>query len=585
MKTRLYRLLSILMVLVLALIFSACGQEKITSNNTSTPEATIQATTESSKTSEPEKVGYQKPAKDVTLQIFSMATNSSGIQNDPLAKYMQDKFGIIVDWLPAAGDTAVQKLQAMMAAGELPDLVCFHDVTQASDAINAKLLMPLDENMDKLPNLAKNADKSLAYFRDTIGNGKTYVVGQGINTAIFEGLANWQINLRWDLYKKIGMPAINTMYDLIPILKEMQKLEPKNSSGKKVYGVSLWPDWDGNSLFITSEFTSFYGVETWAGYAEYNAVTDTVGNQLADDSWYKKGIKFFYDLNKAGLLDPDSLTQRFDNGRSKYQDGRALMAFHSWVSGGFNGVEGNDEKLVGFVPFYPKDMKVLLDQSSPIGVYPWSIGNPKEKKEQALKFLDFWFSIDSSSIINNGFEGEDWVMKDGVPTVTEKGLADLDSGVHAKNYAFYSHPGLFGGFYNEATKLPLSRNYWPQIEDRAPVLKLTQDWRKTLNIKTPFDGMDKTNNTAIRIAYGLIPPLSEDINAMLGKIAPIVKEAGWKMVFAKNEAEFEKLWKDMQTKAEGLGLQQVYEAGVKAFEQTRQNTEKYGDKTIIGINK
>ena len=46
-------------------------------------------------------------AAPTTLQIFSMATNSSGIQNDPLATYMKDNLNLIVDWLPVAGETAV----------------------------------------------------------------------------------------------------------------------------------------------------------------------------------------------------------------------------------------------------------------------------------------------------------------------------------------------------------------------------------------------------------------------------------------------------------------------------------------------
>lgn len=526
---------------------------------------------------------------ETTLQVFSMPTNGSGIQSDPLAQYMADELGLVIDWLPAAGETANQKLQAMMAAGDLPDLICFHNFNQAQEAIDAGLLIPLDEHLDKMPNLAKNAGKSLDYFADTLGDGTAYVVGQGINNAVFNGNANWAINLRWDLYKKIGMPPINTMDDLVEILGQMQALEPETPDGKKTYGVSMWPDWDGNSIFMASEHHSFYGAETWDAYAEYNAATGQIVNQLSDESYYKKGLEFFFKLNQAGLLDPDSLTQRFDNARAKYESGRALMSFHGWVSSRYNTAmaengKTNNENGRGFVSMYPKDMTVLVDQSSPVGNYTWAIGNDKNL-DAALKFLDFWFSVDSASIIRNGIEGIDWVMKDGKPWVTEKGMADLDSGAHAKTYAFYTHPGLESGFYNEKTGMPISRGYWPQIADRAPENPVVQDYYATMGISNPFDGFDPVKNTSIRIAYNLRPTLDDDTKALIAKIAPIVKTASWQMVFAEDEAEFERLWDEMQEKANGLGLQQVYQKGVEVVKATLERTELYGDTTIIGINK
>lgn len=526
---------------------------------------------------------------ETTLQIFSMPTNGSGIQSDPFAQYMKDELGLVVDWLPAAGETANQKLQAMMAAGDLPDLICFHKINQAQEAIDAGLLIPLDDHLDKMPNVEMNGKKSLKYFADTLGDGTAYVVGQGINNAVFNGNANWAINLRWDLYKEIGMPPINTMDDMISILSQMQALEPETADGKKTYGFSFWPDWDGNSVFMASEYHSFYGAETWDAYAEYNAATGRITNQLSDESYYKKGLEFFFKLNQAGLLDPDSLTQRFDNARSKYESGRALMSFHGWVSGAYNNAVGengktNNENGKGFVSMYPRDMKVLVDQSSPVGEYAWGIGNNKNL-DAALKFLDFWLSVDSASIIKNGFEGVDWVMKDGKPWVTEKGLEDYDSGAHSKTYAFYTHTGLESGFYNERTGMPLGREYWPQIVDRIPDNPVIRDYYNAMGISNPFDGFDPVENTSIRIAYSLRPTLDDDTKALIAKIAPIVKTASWKMVFAEDKAEFESLWDEMQEKARGLGLQEVYEKGVEIVEATLERTKVYGDTTIIGINK
>ena len=478
----------------------------------------------------------------------------------------------------------------MMAAGELPDLVCFHNHNQASDAIKANLLTPLDSYLSKMPNVSKNGATSLAYFRDTLGGGKTYLIGQGIGKTVFTGGFNYSVNLRWDLYKKIGKPALNSMDDLIPMLQAMQKIEPTTPDGKKVYGFSLWPDWDGDSTLMSVAYTGFYGVETWDAYAEYDSVTGKTVNQLSDESMYKKALAFLFRANQAGLMDPDSITQRFENARAKFKDGRTLFAPWSWVGNvAYNTAAGADGKTnedsgKGYVSMFPKNMKTHLEQSSPIGYYPWAIGKTK-KLDDALKFLDFWFSVESSSIIANGMEGTDWVMKDGVPTITEKGIADMDSGAHAKAMAFYTHPGLLSGFYNDKTGFPIGRGFWPQVLNRAPTSKIEQDYYANMGISNIFDGFDLKTHSSKRIAYNLKPVMDDDTKALISKISPIVKTASWQMIFAKSEAEFESIWKDMQAKANGLGLDKVYKTGIDILQETFKRTQKYGDPEVIVVLK
>ena len=176
-------------------------------------------------------------------------------------------------------------------------------------------------------------------------------------------------------------------------------------------------------------------------------------------------------------------------------------------------------------------------------------------------------------------------MEDGRPVLTEKGLADLESGDHGKTYAFYTHPGLDGTFYNEYTGEPISNGYWQSRREIKTDNLLTLDYLETLDIEQPIDQLDKDKNLAIRQAYSLVPTLDDDTNAILSKISPIVKENSWKMIFAENEDEFEALWDDMQDKAEGLGLQEVLDAGDAALEVLAENEAKYGDRTVINLNK
>ena len=587
------RIFCAIIAMTMLVALTACRNEEEVENNSQTTEQKVTETANNTDTeagsAEEDVYTYVKPDEDVTIDVFSMCTNGSGIQDDPLADYMQNEFGLIINWQPAAGDTGKQKLSAMMAAGDLPDVVGFHtdELEAAADSAEAGLLIDLSTKADMLPNVIKYGEKSMDYFADSLGGGTKYFVGQGISNSILQGDLNWAISLRWDLYKEIGMPEIGTMNDLIPILQQMQALEPETEDGKKVYGMSFWPDWDGAAIFMPSEYMGLYGVEIRPGYTEYYAATGETKNSLADGSMYYQALKFFYDINQAGLLDPDSLSQRYENAKSKYEAGRALMAFHGWVTRSYNSVEGNDEAGKGFVSLYPEDATILVDQSASTGIYPYGISSTSKKEEYALKFLDFYFSTEYCSISCNGLEGETWEMVDGSPVLTELGWELNNSGELAKTYSFYTHPGLDSTYYDEYKGEPISNSYWNStIEASASNLNnVTKDYYETLGIAQPIDQLDYDKNLIIRQAYGLVPTLDDDTSAILSKITPIVIESSWKMVFAEDEEEFNSIWADMQEKAEDLGLQTVLAAGEEATVAYNVSKEKYGDETIINYNK
>ena len=85
---------------------------------------------------------------------------------------------------------------------------------------------------------------------------------------------------------------------------------------------------------------------------------------LDEDSYYMRGLKFFFEANKMGLLDPDSLTQKFPDVINKYSDGQILFAQFPWLTDGYNTEEHvNEGKGFAFVPFAEEQMSICRIQS------------------------------------------------------------------------------------------------------------------------------------------------------------------------------------------------------------------------------
>jgi putative aldouronate transport system substrate-binding protein len=73
---------------------------------------------------------------------------------------------------------------------------------------------------------------------------------------------------------------------------------------------------------------------------------------------------------------------------------------------------------------------------------------------------------------------------------------------------------------------------------------------------TPKDYFVKNNMLAISKAIftGSAPETAPaDIQQKIGNVGKVIREYSWKMIYAKNEAEYNKLKQEMVTKAKGLG--------------------------------
>jgi len=70
-------------------------------------------------------------------------------------------------------------------------------------------------------------------------------------------------------------------------------------------------------------------------------------------------------------------------------------------------------------------------------------------------------------------------------------------------------------------------------------------------------------------------PMTDEISSKAARIGDIVKANSWKMIFAKDDSEFESLYNDMLEKAEGLGLKEVYESSLNGWRDANELANKY----------
>lgn len=532
--------------------------------------------------------------EEVTLSAFVMqsVTGESGIWQGWGAQKLYDDLKIKINFDPT-GNEVETKLQQYLVAGQLPDLIGLKGLDQANLAMDADMLLPLDEYKDQLPNLFENelyAD-AIKYSEDFTSNdtGHLYVMPVAIGPTSYNSY-NWVPLLQWDAYKNVGMPEVDTLEDYLDVVEQMVAYKPTTELGEKVYGFSLFSDWDKVTALEISTLSFMYGIDTEyvSPLMETNVVTKETKSLLAEDSFYKRALKFYFEANQRGLLDPDSLSQTYSDVDSKFSAGRIMFSWFSWLTGSYNtNNQNNAEKVDGMASVVAKDMKLYNAPYQSIGRnWYFAISKDCSDVDAALELLNWLYDVDVCQYLSNGPEGVIWEYNEnGEPSIIDwnpvDNKAELLMPEDIGGGAFQDGVYPFNTLGPQAAAImedgyTMSYRYWPETLKRNPSL-MKQEVNEMLGGVTVLAEYLEANDMVANStqAVNMITPASDDLEITITQIGEIVKKYSWQMVYASDEAEFESLWSEMVGQAEQLGLDQVTEYYTAEWEKALELVKDY----------
>lgn len=538
----------------------------------------------------------------ITIDVYNGLANYMGMQEGWFAKIVRDKFNmelnIIAPNVAGNGDTLYQ---TRTAAGDLGDLIIVDNGQQYNELVEAGLLTDASEYYETMENvqrfdaavqnLNKDAD-GLHGFPTSVSTLKATDPSEGLDPT-------FGAYVRWDLYGEQGYPEIGTLEDLLPVIQKMQEDNPTTDSGKKVYGFSLFSDWDGNMMNAGKQLVTYYGYDE-SGFVLAKADGSDYQSILDSDSEYIRALKFYFEANQMGLVDPESTTQNYDTLFAKFQEGQVLFSWWPWLGQAAFNTTTNLTEGKGFMLAPIQDQKIFSYGAEVYGGKQFiGIGSNAEDPERIAAFIDWLYSSEgvlansSQTSGSSGPEGLTWEMKDGEPVLTEFGkqaLLDGDGDV-PEEYGGGSYKDGVSALnvntvlpidINPDTGFPYAYTMWEsyQNETTDPV---KEDWSKNMGGAESTIGYLEENDQLL-VAPGasyVAPEDSSEISTLRNQAKATIIEYSWRMVFAKDEAEFDQLLKEMQETADGLGYQTVLEFDMNnAKDQNEKRIEvakEFGD--------
>jgi len=431
MKLRSKKWLLVLLVFGLAFALVACDDDQGADNGANdTNGAVVDSDTA---TTDPITIDPNNP-EPITITMATKINppdSQYGILSCPVALYIRERFGITIDAIIAEdGSDWPTRMNALIAANDMPDIFIISDPLQIPMLIQANQILALDAFItpEIMPfTYADNTTRAANILhRQMSDDGTLYTLGFCRGT--------WDVGsgtlvgnyIRWDLYSQMGYPEINSYQDLLNVLRDMQEMFPTNVHGQTAFAMGGWfadgPGW-GDFLFQhglawSEGLLIDVNDRTVALDISTNTLSET--NLLKDpDGIFWQTMWFYNQAFQMGILDPESFTQTYDMYMEKVESGRYFYVAPRWVAeiaqGTFN-EDGMPE--IGFVQIPDvsgRGVSAVLS-NMPSGERTLGVASKAEHPERILNFLDWMSSYDGTTVVINGVEGVFWNMVDGVPT-------------------------------------------------------------------------------------------------------------------------------------------------------------------------
>ncbi|MCR5587911.1 MAG: hypothetical protein K6F77_10335 [Lachnospiraceae bacterium] len=508
----------------------------------------------------------------VTLTVYSQLANYSGEQIGWSADILKEKFNVKVNIIPEGSGV----YQTRMESGDLGDIVVFGSADNYKQAVTKNLLYDW-ESQDLLHNFgpyieenmqdALNWNKELTKKYTDGASDALYGIGNSIATSSEDHQSffyTW--DTRWDLYKELGYPEVKNMEDMGTLLKQMQGLQKKDEAGNKTYAVSLWPDWDGDMvMYVKSTATAYYGYDE-LGIGVYDPTTGDYHDCLRKDGVYLEMLKWYNGLYQNGLVDPDSMTQNYDNMAEKARNGGVLFSIFNYSGSLQYNTDAHLKEGKMMYSMRPTEAQPIVYGMSTTGSdWNWCIGAQSKYPDKAMEVINYLATPEGTLTMQYGPKGECWDYdEEGNTYFTDHGkdcqndkTGTTMGGGHEGSY----HDGelqINNTIWALDSKNPESNgeNYnqesWKSNVTDAQY-EIQQDWRDKTGVSTLNEYFEGGKFRVMPAINYVETSKDDELKTTWKQVTGAITSGSWKAMYSKTDAEYDKVVAQMIKEADSYG--------------------------------
>ncbi|WP_329030846.1 extracellular solute-binding protein [Streptomyces sp. NBC_01423] len=417
------------------------------------------------------------PGKGSEFRVMTPLWGTVPKKNNPYYTAVNKAVGAKLNFDPQDGNTYQDKIGAVLAGSDIPDVMTipgWNMQGQIRNAITAKFadLSPYlaGDAVKKYPNLANIPTGAWQY---SVFGGK--LRGLPMPTPIIGNA----IFYRKDLIGSGAVPA--SADDLLAFGKEYTA--PK----KKV--------WAFDDLWTCIQ--KIFGLLPDAPH--YWQLEDGKLVHKIETKEYREALAFARKLHDGGYVHPDAEANKDADAKIRFTSGHVVM--YNDGTGGWKGMvteqaSANPKFDMQALDFFNHDGgKPLLWQDDPAGIFTFlSKKLSKEKIEEFLAIADYAaapFGTEEFMLTNYGVKGTHYTIKDGSPTYTPQGVEEAQP----STFLFVASPPTSIAYPDQPQ---LAKDYAGWMARQAPNIKKplffgmqVVEPQRYASLYTPFDDLQK----------------------------------------------------------------------------------------------
>lgn len=503
----------------------------------------------------------------IQLTVYSQLANYSGKLTGWFAEVMKREFNVEMTIIPESDGM----FDTRMESGNLGDIVIFgSNGDNYQRAAKGGFLFDWNED-DILTDYGSYIKENMPYalennmqFNDSFGAGnKLFGFGHNVATSPEDHEAFfYTMDLRWDLYKQLGYPELNNMDDLYNLFVSMKEICPKDENGNETYAMSLWPDWDGNMVMYIKAFATCYWGYDEMGFGLYDVENGTYHDALEENGPYLTALKFFNKLYQAGLIDPNSMTQTYNEMSEKVQAGGVFYSIFDYAGSALYNIEEHLQSDSAMYPVVPADATPLCYGMNVLGGNRiWTIGANTEYPELCMAIINYlctpegymtywwgpkdlcWYYDDEGNTCFTELGEAAYKDRKGTMMPEEWGGGSFNDGTFQANNTTWSkdasNPDSNGETYN-------CENWKSRRTDAK--YGILQDWRDFTGKYNAQEYMDSINHKVALATSYTESSKSDELKIIWEQVAKCIVNYSWQAVYAKDDAEYDKIVAEMTQK-------------------------------------
>jgi putative aldouronate transport system substrate-binding protein len=541
-------LFTLIAILVLVSVLAGCsgGNKEAANSSSAATETGSSASSEA-----PTDSGYQLGQEPLEYTMYGNYDWYTMPQwgDDLATKWIQENKKVNV--VPVnSGGNAKQKLNTMIASGELPDVIWMDRGPDVERLREADLLVPLDDYLDKYPNLKKWAgEAALNMLRSP--DGKIYQFPNWY-TSQPNGNAGYVVNEK--IYKELGSPPLETTDDLYAYLKQIKAKYPD------VFPFEPGQEATGGGIDI---MYGAFAENHFTGYIGQRGVPN--GDKLTSiftDPAYRESLQFASKLFREKLMSQDVITQTSDQVKEKITTGKfGVYADNSPTNNanlGHSLLKAKDP-AEGFKMIWPihkpglDKNKIFTGNYSQLGWNVSVITKSAKDPEAIFAFLDWLTGPEGERVIFWGPEGLYWEGTDAdeAPIFTDAYVTDVEN--RDKLMALTNNFQWVGNtVYIDKSKSKFELTLPPEKQNWATRYQSEITW------KTQANGTEFVN----------LDPMPDSEEGIIGqRVNDIYLEARAKAIFAKSDEEVLAVLDKAEKDAQDAGYSKLLEFKTQRWQE------------------